>query len=208
MQILHQDRAHGRIKVLPNTLDDLWHLYQLIEPEDKIEGASFRRIRQDIDETRRPDSGERKRVFLTIQVEDIDFHEFSDALRVKGVILTSSDSAVSLGSYHTFNIMVSTPITIVKERWSKLAINRLKKAVKDTKKAQLGILAIEDGQSQIATVTNIGINPGPSISMAIPGKRGKGKQHDIIFEEFINNVAQMLNEYCEQKQPGKLLITH
>ncbi|MHA1713952.1 MAG: mRNA surveillance protein pelota [Candidatus Ranarchaeia archaeon] len=206
MQILHQDRTHGKIKVLPNTLDDLWHLYQVIEIGDTVEGATFRRIRQSPEDARRPDKGERKRVFLSIEVDDIDFHEFSDALRIKGVIKSSSDEAVSIGLHHTFNVTVGNPITIIKKDWSRLAITRLKKAVADTKKAQLGILAIEEGQCQLATVTNIGINPGPSITMAIPGKRAKGGQHDKVFNEFLNSVVQILHEYVLQKQAGKIVI--
>ena len=166
MQILHQDRAHGRIKLVPNTLDDLWHLYQIVSLGDIVEGSSSRRIRQAVSDTSRPDKGERKHVFLSIIVENIDFHEFSDALRIKGTIQKASDDTITLGSYHTFNVTVPTPLSITKDHWSKLQVSRLKKAVADTKKAQLGILAIEEGVSQLATVTNIGINPGPSISSA------------------------------------------
>ena len=206
MQILHQDRAHGRIKLIPNTLDDLWHLYQIISLGDIVEGSSSRRIRPTASDTSRPDKGERKHVFLSLIVENIDFHEFSDALRIKGTIQKASDNTITLGSYHTFNVTVPTTISITKDHWSKLQVSRLQKAVADTKKAKLGILAIEEGLSQLATVTNIGINPGPSITLAIPGKRGKAAEHDKVFAEFLADVSKLLYEYNEQKQPGKLLI--
>ncbi len=206
MQIKHRDLSHGKMKLVPNTLDDLWHLYHLIQVGDTVEGHGFRRIRYSSDKGGRADKGERKRIRLAIQVDKVDFHAFSDALRVKGIITETADDIVSLGTYHTFNVVLNTPITLIKTHWDKFALNRLKKAVADTHKAQLAVLAIEDGHAQLATLTNIGINPGPQVIMTIPGKRSKNKEHTAVFQEFINSVLQVVSEFYRQKNPSKLII--
>ncbi len=36
MRIVHQDARKGLIELLPETLDDLWHLSHIIEPGDLV----------------------------------------------------------------------------------------------------------------------------------------------------------------------------
>ena len=43
MKILHQDARSNEIKLMPETLDDLWHLYNLIDERDLVFATTFRR---------------------------------------------------------------------------------------------------------------------------------------------------------------------
>ncbi|MCK4718568.1 MAG: mRNA surveillance protein pelota, partial [Thermoplasmata archaeon] len=86
MRILHLDRKSGTIKVLIETADDLWHLFNVLEVGDTIFGLTYRREEQRADAIR-PERGEKKRMWLGIQLEDFQFREFTDGLRVKGVIV-------------------------------------------------------------------------------------------------------------------------
>jgi protein pelota len=43
MRVLHQDRKTGEIKVQIDSLDDLWHLYNLIDKGDLVRAVTFRR---------------------------------------------------------------------------------------------------------------------------------------------------------------------
>ncbi len=45
MRIQVLDRKTGIIKVVPEILDDLWHLEQVIEPGDSVSGSSDRKIK-------------------------------------------------------------------------------------------------------------------------------------------------------------------
>ncbi|HDZ35689.1 MAG TPA: mRNA surveillance protein Pelota, partial [Thermococcus sp.] len=46
MQIIHQDVKEGKIKVKAETLDDLWHLYHIIDPGDVVYAKTLRKQSQ------------------------------------------------------------------------------------------------------------------------------------------------------------------
>jgi protein pelota len=207
MRILKRDLKHGKITLRPENSDDLWHIYNILQLSDIVSGSSFRRIRiTTSDETARPDKGERKPIRLELEVEKISFHPFTDALRIKGIITQSSEESVHLGSYHTINLTPQTVITIKKGYWPKHMLQRLSKAAKAGESEKIVILAIEDGSVQLALVSSIGVNPGPYITEAIPGKRHNPKQHDIILQQFFNKVGIIVREIAKKENPRRIII--
>ena len=43
MRLLHQDTRTGEIKFQVDNVDDLWHLYNIIEPGDVVLAVTLRR---------------------------------------------------------------------------------------------------------------------------------------------------------------------
>ena len=43
MKVLYQDTRTNEIKLLPETLDDLWHLHNLVDDGDLVFATTFRR---------------------------------------------------------------------------------------------------------------------------------------------------------------------
>ena len=43
MKILHQDTRTNEIKLLPESIDDLWHIENLLDEDDLIYATAFRR---------------------------------------------------------------------------------------------------------------------------------------------------------------------
>ena len=87
MRVLKKDLRgdEGEIALLPETLDDLWHLRHLVERGDLVFALTHRKVAAIADKAR-PEKMERKTVRLGIQVEDIEFHIYSNWLRLHGVI--------------------------------------------------------------------------------------------------------------------------
>src|SRR6056297_3344099 len=109
MKILHQDTREGKIKVRIDNMDDLWHLKNIINPDDVVSAVTYRREETQRDKIR-SERGEKKRMRLDIEVEKMEFHEFSDRLRILGVII---DGPQDLGSYHTLNLTDRDELTII-----------------------------------------------------------------------------------------------
>jgi len=86
MRIVHQDTKKGIIELLPETLDDLWHLSHLIEPGNLLSARTTRRIQDTTGERLRSDRGIKKTFFMGIRVESINFHRYTGKLRATGVI--------------------------------------------------------------------------------------------------------------------------
>ena len=65
MRVLKQEEQTGEIKVLIETLDDLWHLYNIILPGDIVIAVTFRRDEVKADKIR-AERAEKKRMVLGI----------------------------------------------------------------------------------------------------------------------------------------------
>ena len=204
MRILRRDLAHGQIRVAVDSTEDLWHLYNILFVGDQVYAKSFRRIKQE--DTNRPDKGERRKISLGIKVEDVNFHEFSDALRVKGTIIESSDENCPLGSYHTFNFTQGDAVRIVKENWPRYTLKRIDRAVQDTLHPRLVIVAIEADKAQVSLLSNAGIRHGPVFDGNLPGKRYKTKNRDKLAEKFFHEIATYISTLVNTDNPQKIII--
>ncbi|KKM94318.1 hypothetical protein LCGC14_1199450, partial [marine sediment metagenome] len=168
MKILEINRKHEEITVKIESLNDLWSLYNVIGKDDIVSARTQRRV-----VIKEGTKGERKWMRLKLKVEKVTFHEFSNRLRIKGKILEGPEDFVSFGTYHTFNLEVLQKISIIKERWLKHDIKRLKESSKFESNYVMIFIAIETGLATIALITNFSYNRIATIKKNIPGKRYK-----------------------------------
>ncbi|MFW5927921.1 MAG: mRNA surveillance protein pelota, partial [Thermoplasmatota archaeon] len=153
MKILHQDTREGKIKVRIDNMDDLWHLKNIIDPDDIVSAVTYRREETQRDKIR-SERGEKKRMRLDIEVEKMEFHEFSDRLRILGVII---DGPQDLGSYHTLNLTDGDELTIIKDEWKKHELDRLKEAVERSEEPIITFVALEENDAVIAIMRQYGL---------------------------------------------------
>ena len=146
MKILHQEKKYGKIKVRVDNMDDLWHLKNLINEGDIVSAVTYRREETQQDKIR-SERGEKKRMRLDIEIEKVEFHEFTDRLRILGVIIEGPQDH---GSYHTLNITDGDELTIIKEKWKDHELERLKEAVEHSQKPVITFLALEQDDASIA----------------------------------------------------------
>ncbi len=59
-----------RFTLVPESLDDLWHLSYVLEPGDLVSGDTTRRIQRD-DDRMRDTGGEREPMSVTLSVEEM-----------------------------------------------------------------------------------------------------------------------------------------
>jgi len=86
MQIKDREQVEGgreRVTVVPESVDDLWHLQYVLEPGDRVAGDTTRRIQRN-DDQMRDTGGEREHMWVAIAVETVEFHKFANRLRVGG----------------------------------------------------------------------------------------------------------------------------
>ena len=71
----------GEIRLLPESIDDLWHLEHLIFPGDLAFATTFRSVESATDKIR-PEKVEKRPVRLGIRVEKVEFSGHGVRLRV------------------------------------------------------------------------------------------------------------------------------
>ena len=174
MRLLHQDTRTGEIKFQVDNVDDLWHLYNIIEPEDMVLAVTFRREEVKSDKVR-SERGEKKRVFLGIRVEKVEFHEFETRLRITGVI---EQGPQDLGSHHTLNLEEGDAISVVKLHWRLTTLDRIKRAIEDSKRPTIVFVSLENDEATIAIMRQYGIQNVATISSHMAGKQFEHKDAD------------------------------
>jgi protein pelota len=195
LKILRKDRRTGEVKLRVQALDDLWHLYNVIEIGDLVSALSERRGEARADVLRQ-ERAEKKKMYLGVRVEKIEFHEFSDWLRVHGTIEVGPQD---LGAYHTLNIQVDDDLAVQKV-WSRQQLDILEQAERDTAKPLITMLAIDDDEAVIAQLRQYGIKQLAALQSHRSGKYAESKA-DRETEHF-NEIIQVL----KSSTPGPLLI--
>lgn len=188
MKVLQRDPKASSVKVVPEILDDLYHLAQVVRPGDKARALTFRTAEL-TDDVERRGKVEKKKMVLTLDVENVEFHEFSDRLRIHGVI---TEGPQDHGLHHTFNLEADgrNDLTIIKpDGWTKTDLDRLKQAEEDARKPLLYILAIEDDEATLATVHHYGVREVSSTTTSGRGKMYDTKGKDGYFDDVLQRVT-------------------
>ena len=201
MRIADREEGEGRrerISVVPESLDDLWHLTYILEPGDSVSGDTTRRIQRD-DDKMRDTGGQREPMWIEIEVADVEFAKFSNRLRVGGEIVDCSRED-QLGFHHTFNIEEHDEVTIEKV-WQIDQLERLEEAVEAAEQPDVAIVTVEEGQAHVHTVAQYGVEERATIT----GTTGKGEYargRDELFAEITAVVKRLDVEAIILAGPG------
>ncbi len=198
MKVLLQDAHHNTIKLMPETLDDIWHLSNIIEKGDLIQMISFRTDDQATDKIRTKKSA-KKRMKLGIRVEEVKFHEFSDRLRIHGII---EEGPQDLGSHHTLNVTADNQdkITIIKEDWKQHHLKRIKEAVDQRKQTLVLFVSLDEEQATIALLRQSGVQWIADIDSHHSGKQYQSENKE---KEYFGDIVSLIKTH---KQPDAPLV--
>ncbi len=187
MRVLHQDRKTGEIRLKIENPDDLWHLHNLVDTGDLVRAFTYRREEAATDKLR-PERGEKVRVKLGIRVDRVEYQDFSDRLRISGVI---QEGPQDLGRHHTLIVGVDDDLTVVKE-WREHHLRRIREAIDATEKPLVTVLAIDDEEALIAEVRQMGIREVAVIRAQRQGKMYPGTDNrSTYFGEVLGKVSTM-----------------
>lgn len=190
MKILHQDTRTNEIKLLPETLDDLWHLHNLVDDGDLVFATTFRRGDEKPDKLR-PERIEKVRMRLGIRVTRVEFHESDDVLRILGMI---EQGPQDLGQHHTLMVSVGEPVTIVKPEWKPQHFDRIRRAIESSDQPSIFFVAIEDTDAVIAASRQYGLKEYATITRSSSGKMYDTKPNETEYlDEIIGKLTGVMH---------------
>jgi protein pelota len=190
VKIIEKNISQGFVKVVPDSPDDLWHLYNVIYAGDEVYAYSSRAIKTDT-EGSRPKSGERFSAFMGVKVISVGWDKFLGKLRVHGTICHAPD-IVPTGAHHTISVALNQPVTIVKNYWPKHLLDRIIRA-SETEKPLL-IISIDDEGFAIAETKQYGVEIRVEERMRLPGKHEADKRVEATkayFKRALNSLSQL-----------------
>jgi protein pelota len=164
----HREGGRERVTLVPESLDDLWHLSHVVEPGDRVAGDTTRRIQREDDQLR-DTGGEREHLWIELAVETVEFAKFANRLRVGGVIEECSRED-QLGNHHTINVEEREEIEVEKV-WKPDQRERIEEAVAAADNPEVAIATVEEGEAHLHTVAQYGTEERATIT----GPTGKGE---------------------------------
>lgn len=176
---------------MPESLDDLWHLYNIILKRDEVYARTSRQTKTD-EQYARSTKAKRVPVNLGITVEKMYWDRTLNRLRINGIVCDAPEKLSIKGSRHTINIAVNKPLTIVKKQWLKLHLDRLKKASQITA-SPLTIISIDDEEFCVAVLRQYGIEVKAGARTKLPGKRESEKRSKAK-QEFFSDALKAVRE--------------
>ena len=186
------DRGYGeegreRLSLVPENVDDLWHLAHVLEPEDLVEGDTTRRIQRN-DDQMRDTGGQREHLFVTLEVDDVEFARFANRLRVSGLIVACSRED-QLNAHHTLNVEEHDEITVEKH-FKPDQTERLEEATEAAENPDVAIATVEEGAAYVHTVQQYGTEEYASFTKPT-GKGDFSRPREELFAELGEALAHL-----------------
>lgn len=181
MKILQTSDSSCRIRV--DDLDDLWVLAQVCRKGTKIGMLGHRRDSTTINHEGRAKETERKTMWIVLQIEQNEYHAFSDSLRASGII---TEAPIDQGKHHTHSIEMHSEILLT---WNEIIPiedrELLERAADIGAKAKVLLIVVETDEIQLFEVTPNGLKEGAQFNLRGGGKRegDSASTRDSFFEQ-------------------------
>ncbi|MFH1408356.1 MAG: mRNA surveillance protein pelota [Nanoarchaeota archaeon] len=196
MRIIKKDLKHGMVSCLIEDVDDLWYLSQIIMPPDKVKGSTVRKIKIG-GEDARSNKIIKKRMTLALIVEKVEFT--GSQLRVLGTI-TEGPEDIPHGSYHSFGLEPGEKITITKEEWLRLHLEKLKEA-SEAKQADVLIVVFDRETAIFGKLKRQGFEILSRIEGEVQKKDVEQKAKGLYPE-----IIAKLKQYQERMKPSHIVL--
>ena len=185
----------GAVDLLADVPEDMWHVYQLVEPGDVLRALTVRNVKKDAGgaDANKKAHTERVTLQLSIDVESTEFDPDALELRCRGKVCAENEH-VRIGSYHTLELELKRKFRLEKEAWDPLLLRRLDEACDPTAHADVAVLLVGDGQALVALVGGpVSVCRG-RVDVALPHKRGAGAVagHERAVEKFHERCVETL----------------
>ncbi len=193
MRLIHQDTSTGLLKLRIETASDLWRIARLIQPGERV-GASTTRRDPEAPEDAPAAHRERRRVWLVVRSEQIEFHEFSRHVRVTGPIV---EGPFDVGRHHTLDLVEGEEVSIQKESLSSVDRTLLEEGLHSRGEPLLVLAAVDWGQSAIVRLQGRTITPVVDLNRTLAGKRYAGTQPERDRTLYVEELVELLRKEAD-----------
>ena len=198
MRLLGEDPSSESVKLQVETDEDLWHLYNIVEVGDLVTASTTRREEKSADKLR-AEKMEKKRMTLGIRIEKIEFSEEDLRLKLLGTIETGPQD---IGQHHTLIFENGDSMTIQKKRWRTTQIERVQRAVSDSKKPRIVFVSLDQDEATIAVLRQFGLK---EITTIRSGRSGKQYEEKPSVDGYHGEIHSKLKFLLEPNMPLVLL---
>jgi len=182
----------GKVVLIAEQSEDMWHAYNLITEGDRVQATTFRKVVKE-GATGNVQS-QRVRLTLTVEVDTVDFDPLECCIRLKGRNVEENPH-VKLGAFHTIELEPNRKFALHKSCWDLIFLERLETACDPTQHADLGAIVMQQGLAHVCLISGHMTITRAKIEQSIPKKRSANSGHKKAVEKFYSNVLMALDRH-------------
>lgn len=167
MKVTYFAKKEGLAKLVPESLDDLYHLSKLAEPGDLAGAKSSRKIKLGGEQGRQ--TARREPCFVRIKVKKVELDYTSSVLRLSGEV-ENEIKDIPKGSAHALTIEARTKVELKKESWKRHHVTRLNKAKAKRFASAILVCSLDDDGAAFASVSDAGVRELGEIELSLASK--------------------------------------
>ncbi|ORZ34393.1 protein pelota [Catenaria anguillulae PL171] len=185
----------GNVRLQPEEPEDMWHLYNLISAGDRIRASTLRKVQSE--SSTGSVASQRVRITLSLVVEDVEFDGQAHRVLVKGRN-NEENKFVKLGQYHTIDLELDKPVTIAKDEWDSIDLERIDSACNLAKRAEIAAVVLQEGLAHVCLLTEHMTVVRQRIEVSVPRKRkGSSSNHDKALNRFLEQIYQAILRHID-----------
>jgi len=191
-----EDDGRTEFRVSIGCVEDLWHLHNLITPDDNVRGKTTRKM---VKENASGDRTGADKVTITMEitVEKIEFDPIGE-LRLAGKNVSNIDG-IRNGASHTLMIRAEPQDLLIRKlEWTPVWEERLKDACDAEGKADTAAVCLDYGKAFVCLLNQSMIITKACIEVSIAKKHktgGGNKRDESIQKFFKQTMAAILSNY-------------
>jgi len=198
VRLLHHDRSTGRYRLRLETPSDLWRIARLLRIGELVGASTTRRDPEAPPEVAGAERS-RRRVFLVVRAEQVEFHGFSKHVRVTGPIV---EGPFDLGRHHTLDLAEGEEVTVEKPTIGPGERAILEEGLAGAEEPTILIAAVDWGDSSLVRLRGRAIEPVAELRRTIAGKRYPGSQGEKDRKTYAEEIETVL----KREGPGATAI--
>ena len=196
MDILKSDFRKGIVKLRVNDLDDLWYLSHIIDAGDLVKGKTTRKIKIGDGENAKT---VKKTITLKVEVEKVEFHKFSDVLRVSGKVRSGPED-IPQGSYHTISLEEKSEFVLEKTKWLKYQKDKLTEA---SEKKHHFLICVFDREEAVFALSKM---YGYDVLLKLEGDVARKRKKVTVKKDFYDEIIKLLKDYEKRYSPASIIV--
>lgn len=194
------DGRRRLIDVVPERAEDLYFLYLLIDKGDLLRGWTVRELKPE-----GAKDGERKKVFLAVRVEHLEYHKFRGSLRVRGVVVdVEGDVEGVKGRRHTFDVLPGREVEVAKPEGYPMEVVEEVAKMAAASLPRILLVSLDGDEAAVAYITALGVE----VLAALENKGSRGrdaKSQEELLGPFLREVAKAVEQYRAKLKPDRVV---
>ncbi|XP_029153467.1 protein PELOTA 1-like [Arachis hypogaea] len=135
--------------IIPEEPDDIWILYNIINPGDYVTADTSRKVHHQLNDAKTT-TASRVKLSIHLKVTCRDFHKDSSTLRIHGRNL-EPNNYIAVGSFHTLTLERNKPFELHKKLWKDDVIEALQERENHEAcpEAELAVILFQQDHAEI-----------------------------------------------------------